>query len=92
MNKSTIITAIAVEAIDELETAATYMDWFDTLAWATRKATVEGHDHHGERLAELTQYLAYGYRSTINEKTEGLNQRFDAHQNNVRAPNAGGTQ
>lgn len=92
MNKPTIISAIAVEAIDELETAATYMDWFDTLAWATRKATVEGHDHHGERLAELTQYLAYGYRSTINEKAEDLNERFNTHQDNVRILKAGGAQ
>lgn len=80
MSKLRVLSAIAVEAISELETTATYLEWFDTLAWATRKAAVEGHDHHGERLAELVQYLAYEYRSTIAEKAKGLNERFDAHQ------------
>ncbi|PLP94835.1 hypothetical protein CYD26_06720 [Pseudomonas sp. FFUP_PS_473] len=92
MSKPQILNAIAVEAISELETASTYLDWLDSLAWATRKATVEGHDHHGERLAELSQYLAHEYRSTLAEKAERLNDRFDAHQGNVRVLKVGGAQ
>lgn len=89
MSKLRALNTIAVEAISELETTATYLDWFDTLAWATRKATVEGHDHHGERLAELVQYLAYEYRSTIAEKAQSLNERFDAQQRNAHVSMGG---
>lgn len=91
MSKLRALNAIAAEAISELETTATYLDWFDTLAWATRKATVEGHDHHGERLAELVQYLAYEYRSAIAEKAKALNERFEANLRNAHVTMGGAT-
>lgn len=84
MNKPSLITAIAVEAINELETATNYMDWLDTLSWVIKRTLADGNDHHAERLADIAQYLAGDYRETITTQAKHLNERFDAHQDNVR--------
>lgn len=92
MNKSSIITAIAVEAISELETATNYMDWLDTLNWAIKRTLADGNDHHAERLADVAQYLAGDYRETLISNAKRLNERFDAHQDNAFALKVGGAQ
>ena len=92
MNKPSIITAIAVESINELETAANYMDWLDSLTWAIKRTLVDGNDHHAERLADVAQYLAGDYRETLISNAKRLNERFDAHQDNAFALKVGGAQ
>jgi len=92
MNKPSLITAIAVEAINELETATNYMDWLDTLSWVIKRTLADGNDHHAERLEDIAQYLAGDYRETITTQAKRLNERFDAHQDNVRVLKAGGVQ
>ena len=92
MNKSSIITAIAVEAISELETATSYMDWLDTLNWAIKRMLADGNDYHAERLADVAQYLAGDYRETLFSNAKRLNERFDAHQHNAFALKVGGAQ
>lgn len=90
MNKPSIITAIAVEAINELETATCYLDWIDSLNWAMKRTLADGNDHHAERLADIAQYLAGDYRETLITRAKCLNERFDAHQDNVRVLKAHG--
>lgn len=92
MNNPSLITAIAVEAINELETATNYMDWLDMLSWVIKRTLADGNDHHAERLADIAQYLAGDYRETITTQAKRLNERFDAHQDNVRILKAGGAQ
>ncbi|MQT65672.1 hypothetical protein GHO42_21655 [Pseudomonas sp. FSL R10-0056] len=92
MNKPSIITAIAVESINELETAANYMDWLDSLTWAIKRTLVDGNDHHAERLADVAQYLAGDYRETLISNAKRLNERFDAHQDNAFTLKVGGVQ
>lgn len=92
MNKPQILNAIAVEAISELETASTYLDWLDSLNWVIKRTLADGNDHHAERLADIAQYLAGDYRETLTTHTKRLNERFDAHQDNVRVLKAGGVQ
>ena len=92
MNKPSIITAIAVESINELETAANYMDWLDSLTWAIKRTLADGNDHHAERLADIAQYLAGDYRETIISNAKRLNERFDAHQDNAFVLKVGGVQ
>lgn len=92
MNKPSIITAIAVESINELETAANYMDWLDSLTWAIKRTLADGNDHHAERLADVAQYLAGDYRETLISNAKRLNERFDAHQDNAFTLKVGGVQ
>lgn len=80
MTNSKIMAAIVVEAIDELETASTYLDWIDSLSWAAKRMIADGNDYHAERLSDVAQYLASDYRQTLTDKTKRLNDRFDVHQ------------
>lgn len=92
MSKPQILNAITVEAISELETASTYLDWLDSLSWVIKRTLADGNDHHAERLADIAQYLAGDYRETLTTHTKRLNERFDAYQDNVRVLKAGGVQ
>ena len=80
MNKPSLITAIAVEAINELEIATDYMDWIDSLNWAIKRTIADGNNHHAERLASVAQYLAGDYCETLSSRAKRLNERLDAHQ------------
>lgn len=92
MSKPQILNTIAVEAISELETASFYLDWLDSLSWVIKRTLADGNDHHAERLADIAQFLAGDYREKLATNAKRLNERFDAHQDNIRALKAGGAQ
>ncbi|MGP5366933.1 hypothetical protein ACTXN4_05600 [Pseudomonas helleri] len=90
MNKQSTVSAIAVEAVNELETATGYLDWLHSLNWAIKRTLADGHDDHAERLADVAQYLAGDYRETLTTHAKRLNEQFDAHLDNVRTLEAQG--
>lgn len=71
------VTKVANEAIDQLQVAKEYLDWFDSLNWAISVTLKAGHRQHAQRLAGVVQYLAGDYQSLLESDIKSFNERLD---------------
>ncbi|MEA9997196.1 hypothetical protein QN382_03520 [Pseudomonas sp. 10B1] len=74
---STEVTNVANEAVDQLQVAKEYLDWFDSLSWAISVTLKAGHSQHAQRLAGVVQYLAGDYQSLLESDIKSFNVRLE---------------
>lgn len=76
MSRSVEVTAVANEAVDQLQCAVEYLSWFDSISWAIKKSLEQGHVHHAQSLAGAAQYLACDYHNLLDDDVKRMNDRL----------------
>lgn len=77
MSQHAAITTIAKDAVDHLELALSYIEWFDSLSHAINCSLKEGSPQHAKRLASVVQHLASDYRIALDSDVKNLNEELN---------------